>query len=575
MSRGSSGTSEQGEIREAHVQTPHPPPTRVDEDLQIGSSNRENTPNIQSPSTASQWQRRPLDPDLSSNPGLPNVDHESVESTGLDKPAIPWLSSTTKGSSQIREEHDPDQRRGRRSKDEESDITRGREPNSKTGDHFQGPRSRRKQIPRVIEIDGEDDPVQNPERLAHSSFEYKTREPGRHLQLPHQLAGPGLSASVDLDLEEWLEMTGYHDHPYRRDALQRHRQIVALEIKRAELARDAQIAQEQRTCYSRAHSVLGLDDLDLGIPRSFAAARTVRSASVFAMPPPPVPYREAHNTSRGPEWVQPAFAVPTTANSSHAQRGVNVSESASDLGRSISPESRRREDGALKRRFVQESGTDDFGHSEKFVCLEPRDSSSIQRGQTADHPLPKASSNDVRKTEYLPGRRVLTGTIDTSEDGYDDGYDGIDCVRPRLGLKGRRKSSPLLRRSVERQESGSYSHKTEGGQSYPKAHAPSSREPSPSSRSNEPLKKDRSLSHGYNTLDGHKYDYTARRRSDDGFRAGNHDRSGHENHRPPHALRDRGRGNDYSHRGSARFADRQTRRGRRDTTLDHSKGSEY
>ncbi len=84
------------------------------------------------------------------------------------------------------------------------------------------------------------------------------------------------------DLDEWLEITGYHDRVYRKSALKRHRALTELEIQRAQIEKEAEMELQSNT-YLPAQSVRPADYL--------------RSSSVLAMPPPRIPPPSAARAS--------------------------------------------------------------------------------------------------------------------------------------------------------------------------------------------------------------------------------------------------------------------------------------
>ena len=98
----------------------------------------------------------------------------------------------------------------------------------------------------------------------------------------------GNAAEYFADVNEWLEMTGYHDTTYRKKALARHRKLVQLDKERAELEREAQIEREEQSQLIRAQSVKPRDSVE-GMPIHAVIPRTFPS---FSMPPPPVPAKD-------------------------------------------------------------------------------------------------------------------------------------------------------------------------------------------------------------------------------------------------------------------------------------------
>ena len=96
------------------------------------------------------------------------------------------------------------------------------------------------------------------------------------------------------DLEEWLDMTGYHDQSHRQQTLHRQRKLFQIELEREELTRESQKALEQRAYIARAASIQPRDDvLRGGLAPTSLETRTVRAASVIEMPPPPPPRRDS------------------------------------------------------------------------------------------------------------------------------------------------------------------------------------------------------------------------------------------------------------------------------------------
>ncbi|KAA6415198.1 MAG: YTH-domain-containing protein [Lasallia pustulata] len=96
------------------------------------------------------------------------------------------------------------------------------------------------------------------------------------------------------DLDEWLQMTGYHDRPYRKKALARHRKLIALDLQRAELEREAQVEHEERSHLARGQSIMPRESVETSSVRSVLSPRNIRTSSIFSMPPPPLPIKESH-----------------------------------------------------------------------------------------------------------------------------------------------------------------------------------------------------------------------------------------------------------------------------------------
>ena len=106
--------------------------------------------------------------------------------------------------------------------------------------------------------------------------------------------------------EEWLDMTGYYDFAYRKEALQRHRKMMALEVKRAELIRESRIAEAQHATYARSRSIYSGDTHKLPLELQPEVSR-----AASAMPPPGIPSKaEHHHRVREQYKRHPEYAVP-------------------------------------------------------------------------------------------------------------------------------------------------------------------------------------------------------------------------------------------------------------------------
>jgi hypothetical protein len=82
------------------------------------------------------------------------------------------------------------------------------------------------------------------------------------------------------DLDEWLEITGYHDQQYRQNSLRRHRALAELELQREKIEREAQMEQEDKAYLTRSQSFR---------TPSVRPTSLARASSVVSMPPPPLP----------------------------------------------------------------------------------------------------------------------------------------------------------------------------------------------------------------------------------------------------------------------------------------------
>ena len=90
------------------------------------------------------------------------------------------------------------------------------------------------------------------------------------------------------DIQDWLEMTGYFDKPYREKALARHRKLMELDRLRAELEMETKVDLEERFHLTRFSSLMPIASVE---GRSF----TPQVFSKPSMPPPPIPAKEVRN----------------------------------------------------------------------------------------------------------------------------------------------------------------------------------------------------------------------------------------------------------------------------------------
>jgi len=115
----------------------------------------------------------------------------------------------------------------------------------------------------------------------------ETRPNGKETHIAQEPA-----AERNEDLEDWLQMTGYHDRAYRKKALDRHRKLIALDQQKAELEREAQLEYEERAQIARAQSVLPRESVERDQPRVMYSPKSLRTSSGTTMPPPPVPIKQ-------------------------------------------------------------------------------------------------------------------------------------------------------------------------------------------------------------------------------------------------------------------------------------------
>ncbi len=386
-----------------------------------------------------------------------------------------------------------------------------------------------------------------------------------------------LSDAYWADLEEWLEMTGYHDRLFRRESLQRHRELMALELKRAALARESQAAQEERALLVvRAQSVQPRDEYGLGATRSAGTAlsRSVRSTAVLEMPPPPPPpvlVREGKEIIRRGERadVDPAaivrpktgFGTASTAYREEASSRVRYMESSS---------APTRDDVGLKRRYrSDEEDIDARRPSEKLIRV---DSSGRAAARGEDDLLHRT----VRKsTGYEDARsREPEGNSDRRLANESAGARGEDETprRPQREPASRdRPASPPASANRDRLRSASPQPRITSGKAGPNKYRPEENRANPDSRNEAPARgaggytRDASppprkqqgesnyQSGSYysrNWNDSRRDDYADRRYDDE--RRGGYSQRGNYGYYQPTRGRGRGRGSYYSHRPDSR-----------------------
>lgn len=114
---------------------------------------------------------------------------------------------------------------------------------------------------------------------------YPAGPPGRYLPPrddPRMTRPPetDYAALYYRDLPEWLEITGYHDFPYRQMHLQRHRESRVLEERRLVIEDEPEASRGYMT---RPQTIAPREE----------DTRRVRASSAYAMPPPPgIPSRD-------------------------------------------------------------------------------------------------------------------------------------------------------------------------------------------------------------------------------------------------------------------------------------------
>lgn len=227
---------------------------------------------------------------------------------------------------------------------------------------------RKEYIPRrVIEIDDSDDHRRS--SVALVPVEYKEPSHRQYVEEQSRKAVIHLSDSYWTDLEEWLEMTGYHDRIYRKDALHRHRELVVLDLKRAALAREAQVAHEERAYISRAQSVHPTKEALVPSAHSTTLPHRIRSSSVFDMPPPALPTREARDIIRRVDRKDTEPIIKVRSSSGYLP-GVTYRDDGLTRVRYVESPVSYSETGSTKRRYQTDTDGVENGRSEKFIRVD-------------------------------------------------------------------------------------------------------------------------------------------------------------------------------------------------------------
>ncbi len=254
-------------------------------------------------------------------------------------------------------------------------------------------------------------------RASHEYQEVATRAPReyqevatrRYVEEPVSKGVIHLSDVYWNDLEEWLEMTGYHDRNYRKQALYRQRELQALEAKRAALTREAQLAQEERAYLARAQSMQPRE-VTVRVPRAATEVRTIRASSVFEMPPPPVPAREEREVIRRTDRdVDSPVSVRTKSGYSTATAQGDESGSRARYVEQQPVE--YAESGSLKRRYRTEDEELERKSSDKYVRVDSnsRSHASTQGdGEVVERPAKARSGNEQPEPQRARARHDVS-----------------------------------------------------------------------------------------------------------------------------------------------------------------------
>jgi len=149
---------------------------------------------------------------------------------------------------------------------------------------------------RVVRMDRQPANIDTRANLSH--HELASRQDSA-LQIQQAMDGPPKNAAAYSkyfeDLDEWLEITGYHDQQYRQNSLRRHRALAELELQREKIEREAQMEQEDKAYLTRSQSFR---------TPSVCPTSLARAPPVVSMPPPPLPM--STSTSRVFDASSPA-----------------------------------------------------------------------------------------------------------------------------------------------------------------------------------------------------------------------------------------------------------------------------
>ncbi|KAI9806098.1 MAG: hypothetical protein M1833_004505 [Piccolia ochrophora] len=224
---------------------------------------------------------------------------------------------------------------------------------------------------------------------------------GSQLQMETQ---PSMTTSEALrsywvNLDEWLDITGFHDLTYQNQVLKRHRELTALELRKATLEREAQAAIEERASYARAQSVRRHETLDRTLPHSSSPdLRSSNTRPEQSMPPPSsIRDVDERSTRHGHAMSQAAplshtdrEKVPKTYHHhSHDQevspRTIGSSEVLDSSG------------GRLKRRYQEDADSAELENTRKMTRTQMPDDRA--RSTRRDY-SPQAEKSQFRKMSY-------------------------------------------------------------------------------------------------------------------------------------------------------------------------------
>ncbi|KAI9717165.1 MAG: hypothetical protein M1812_004913 [Candelaria pacifica] len=356
------------------------------------------------------------------------------------------------------------------------------------------------------------------------------------------------------DLDDWLQMTGYHDQPYRKKALRRHKELIALEMQKIMLEREAQLEHEERVSFARAQSLIPQDGFESIPPRSTIRAESVRASSRISMPPPPLPIRadpEIRGQSRPPRSASAhlSTAYPVIDDENHAHYPQTPPGSSLKRRFSNSDSVYQERDPTKHARTDSGNHTDIHGPRKletKSLTSPPR----VQNGRTeGDERSQWPRTSRIHEDEDVGTRQRPRGPVGKASPPMA----GLDRERSRS-------LSPLPPRMYDRYDRNDHRRLSEEDLRYvrhpqsPPRRVLSSRDSSPSyGRSYDSRAPPRSASYGYPERQDYKDDYVHRMYSDDPVRGSSH-QSFDKYHNSSESSRGRGRGRgaSYYSRGGGR-----------------------
>ncbi len=369
----------------------------------------------------------------------------------------------------------------------------------------------------------------------------------------HKEISSGAGSDHD-DLDDWLEMTGYHDQTYRKRALRRHRELIALEMQKAVLEREAQLEHEERVSFARAQSIIPHDGLESSLPRSNFQFGSVKALSRVSMPPPPLPVRTDLDTRGQSKPVRSASVhlstVDSIANDEHHAHYPQTPSSSSHKRRLSNSDSAYREQEPAKHARTESGDHIDTHGSirlEKKSLISPNKVQNIRTGEEERPQWRHTSRND--KDDDVTTRQRPRGPKGKASPPM------IDLDRQRS-----RSPSPLPPRMPERYDRNDHRRLSGEDSRYARQQSPTrrvmgSRDSSPSyGRSYESRAPPRSASYGYSERVDYRDDYVQRKFSDEPVRGSFQQPVGKYYHSSESTRgRGRGRGASFYSRGGGRI----------------------